>query len=228
MSKNAAPLYLSAKLAVTTAVTVLSNEVVSLTPSPVWDGQTASRPRRCGLVSLIMASVTLRGLRAAKAQGLERLARIDPVVKRNDRVFEFLVGLMALARDQHRVAGPGHTQNSVDGPFAVQLDAVSVAANPAKAFVDRRRDFFRRFPARIVARDEREIGQLGGNRAHFRTFARITISAATKRQQQPAGSDFAESVQHVAQRVVGMRVIDEHAEGLAERDGFEAAGHGLQ
>src|SRR5213079_1213959 len=180
MSKNAAPLYLSAKLPMTTGATVLSNEIVSLTPSaPVWEGQTASRPSRCGLVSLIMPSVSVRGLRAAKAQGLDRLARIDPVVKRNDRVFEFLVGLMALARDQHCVAGPGHTQNSVDGPFAVQLDAVSVAANPAKAFVNRRRDFFRRVPARIVARDEREIGQLGGNRAHLRTFARVTISAAT-------------------------------------------------
>ena len=56
---------------------------------------------------------------APKTQRLKRLERIDPVVKRNNRVFKLLIGLVAFSRNQDSVAGPRQTQDFVDRPLGL-------------------------------------------------------------------------------------------------------------
>src|SRR2546423_14315627 len=132
---------------VQTRVTVIVGEPRSSSPPQLSAMYVKERASTSGLGS--------------EAERFQRLARINAIVKRNNGVLKLLVGLVAFARDHHRVVGGGQTQDFVNGPFAVQFDAITVAANAPKACFDRRRDFLRRFAARIVARDNVEIGKFG-------------------------------------------------------------------
>ena len=55
------------------------------------------------------------------------------VVERHDRVFKFLEGLMAFARDEHGVARLREAEQLANRARAVELDAELVRANRAEA-----------------------------------------------------------------------------------------------
>src|SRR5881397_1605128 len=82
---------------------------------------------------------------------LQCLLRVDAVVERHHGVVEFLVGFVALARDEHDVSRLGLADDLLDGPAAVEFDGASLGANGAKALLDLRGDFSGIFLARIVA-----------------------------------------------------------------------------
>ena len=65
--------------------------------------------------------------------------------------------------------------------------------------------------------------------AHQRTLAAIAVAAAAEQRDDAAGGmQLARRGQQVAQRVVGVRVIHDHQERLAQVDALEAAGHGAE
>src|ERR1043166_1122828 len=111
---------------------------------------------------------------------LQRLLRVQPVIEWHDGVLEFLVSLVAFARNEHCISGLRLADDLLDGPAPVQLHAAAFGTHRVVALKNLRRDFYRRFLARIVVRDEREISQLRGDLAHARALACIAISAAAK------------------------------------------------
>ena len=119
-----------------------------------------------------------------------------------------LVILVAFARNHHRV------------PFVSILNRKIYRFNSVLnqdgflALFDSRRNLFenlsRVFGARIIAGNNREIRLLAGDLSHDRSFCEVTITATAKHRDQARGIQFAERPQHVAEGIVGMRVIDKN------------------
>ena len=87
------------------------------------------------------------------------------------------------------------------------------------------------FGARIVAGGDDEIAAFARCLTHFGALGAVAIAAAAEeRDDARAGSsgDLAGERSQIAERVVGMRVVDDHGEWLARIDGLEAAGNGLE
>ena len=143
---------------------------------------------------------------------------MNPVIKRHDRVFKFLIRLVPLAGDQNRIARLRPRDDLLNRATPIQLDLAGVRAHRLVAFLDLGRDLHRIFPARIVAGDERIIRQLGGDAPHLGTLAGIAIAAAAEGQQHAALRDFAQRGQHVLQGVVRVRVVHKHTERLPGRN----------
>ena len=62
-----------------------------------------------------------------------------------------------------------------------------------------------------------------GGFAHGRAFAAIAIPAATKHRNNFSLSHFARSAQHIQQRVVAVRVINDHCEITIMLDAFKTS-----
>ena len=73
-------------------------------------------------------------------------------------------------------------------------------------------DLIRILRSRVVGRDDDEIAQPGGDRAHERPLRAIAIAAASEHRDHPAGCERPRRLQQVLQRVVGVRVIDDHSD----------------
>ena len=92
------------------------------TSTPTSDPSTALATCRDGAAS-----------RATLPHGLELLAHDDAVVERDRPAVELLLGLVALAGDDHDVAGPRLLQGEPDRRTAVRLDDVAAAAGGGPA-----------------------------------------------------------------------------------------------
>src|SRR5439155_6725997 len=104
-------------------------------------------------------------------------------------VFKFLIGLVTLAGEQDRVTRLCFADNLLNGPAAVELHRVGFRAHGAITLLDLPGDFVRVFGARIVAGDESEVGEFGGDPAHFGALARIPVAAAAESHDHPASGD---------------------------------------
>src|SRR5262245_6321178 len=152
-----------------TRVIVAAGEPLSSSPpqpSATYFKERASTSlhRKAGRVASVVAPPT---------QSFQGLARVNPVIERNDSVLKLLVGFVAFARNQDRVARIGRSQDLVDGPTPIQFDPIAVATRGAKTRFHLRRDFLRRLAARIVAGDDREISQCGRHFPHLRPLAGV-------------------------------------------------------
>ena len=90
-------------------------------------------------------------------------------------------------------------------------------------------DAVRILAARVVRRHDDEVAQPAGDRAHQRTLRAIAIAAAAEHRDQPAARQRPRRLEQVAQRVVGVRVVDDdgHFVAGAGHD-LEAAGHAVE
>ena len=68
----------------------------------------------------------------------------------------------------------------------------------------------------------------GGRLSHQRTLGAVAVAAAAEERDDTLGVEPASHGDHVAQRVVGVRVVHHHDEGLAFVDALEASGDGLE
>ncbi len=87
------------------------------------------------------------------------------------------------------------------------------------------------FGAGIVAGGDDEIAALARGLAHFRALGAVAVAAAAEERDDAragCGGHLAGERGQVAQRVVGVRVVDDDGEGLARVDGLKAAGNGLE
>src|SRR3954451_16202001 len=148
----------------------------------------------------------------------QRLAGDGDVVERDlASRLELLPLLVALAGDDHDVARLGDRDRSLDRGAAVDLD---VDAAPA-ALQDLGDDGLRVLIARVVGRDDHDVGLVARDRAHERPLRAVAVAAGAEHDDQAAGGERARGAQHVVERVGRMRVVDEHRERLALDDRLE-------
>src|ERR1019366_7617115 len=84
------------------------------------------------------------------------------------------------------------------------------------------------FRARVVAGEDHEVAGLGGGLSHQRTLGAVAVATAPEERDYALGVEPARHRYHVAQRVVGVRVVHHDDEGLAFIHPLEAPGDGLQ
>ncbi len=77
--------------------------------------------------------------------------------------------------------------------------------------------------ARVVGRDDGEVGQPPRHPPHLRALAAVAVAAAAEHADQPPGGDLAGGREHVLEPVGRVRVVDEHGERLAGVDRLEPA-----
>ena len=136
-----------------------------------------------------------------------------------------LTGFVALAGDQHHVSGirPGH--RVVDRLATVaDLDDVRSGVGFGCAGKDLAADRRWILAAGVVVGHHHQIGQLGGDAAHRRTFTRIAIAAGAEHHRQPAGRA-AQGPQNLLQRARLVRIVDQGQEVLAAVDPLEPSGN---
>ena len=81
------------------------------------------------------------------------------------------------------------------------------------------------FLPRIVGGDDAVVGVLIGDASHQRTFLFVAIAARAEDENEAARSEFAQRLEDIEKRVVGVRVIDEDLELPFRRDGLEPPGN---
>ena len=118
----------------------------------------------------------------------------------------FLVRLVALAGDQHDVAGAGRTERTLDGGAAVALDHDGMRAGKPRQ--DVRHDRVAILGARVVVGHEDDIGQALGDFRHFGPLALVALSAAAEDAPQPRAGMAAQRRQRLLQRVGRVRIVD--------------------
>src|SRR3954452_5068493 len=152
----------------------------------------------------------------------QRLAGDGDVVERDlAPPLELLPLLVALAGDDHDVARLGDRDRSLDRGAAVDLD---VDAAPA-ALQDLGDDRLRVLVARVVRRDDHDVGLVAGDRAHERPLRAVAVPAGAEHDDEAPARERARGAQHVVERVGRVGVVDEHRERLALVDRLEAARH---
>src|SRR5690606_16953827 len=140
---------------------------------------------------------------------------------------DFLVGLVALAGDEHDVAGAGDADRAGDGGGAIALDHYHRGIGDAGHDVDD--DGGAVLAARIVVGDHHEIGAGNGGRGHLRTLAAITLSAAAEDAGDAPGGVGAHRGQGLLERVGRVRIVDHHQRQAAVApEAVHAPGDGLQ
>jgi len=134
---------------------------------------------------------------------------------------------VALAGEEHNVAGRGGLKCKANGRGAVRLYGVLDAAGFQSGF-DFREDGERIFRARIVAGGDDEIAAFAGGHAHLGALGAVAIAAAAKERDDALAAlrgHLPGERREIAQRVVGVGVVHDHGEGLARIDGLKAAGN---
>ena len=143
---------------------------------------------------------------------------------------EDLFFLVALAGDENHVAGLCGLEGKTNCGGAIDFDGVRDAGR-LEAGLDLGEDRRGIFRAWIVAGGDDEIAAFARRLTHFGALGTVAIAAtAEERDDARAGSggDLAGERGQIAERVVGVRVVDDHGEWLAGVDGLEAAGNGLE
>ena len=139
----------------------------------------------------------------------ERRARHVAIAERMAAAGDLLVGLVALAREQHDVAGARLVHRGEDRHLAV-LDRLGRAAGNAREhLLD---DRVRILAARIVAGDDHVVGEPRGRRAHERALAGIALAAAAEHadQARARAPPRAQRLERLLERIRRVRVVDDH------------------
>ena len=136
-------------------------------------------------------------------------------------VLELLALLVALAGDHHHVAVLRLGDRAADGTAAVGL-ALGVRPGALHHLVD---DRFRILRARVVGGHQDAVGQLPRSGAHQRPLGGVAVAAGSEHHRQPPVGHLARGAQDVVQRVGRVRVVHQHAEGLALVDRLEPPRH---
>jgi hypothetical protein len=136
---------------------------------------------------------------------------------------ELLALLVSLAGDDDDVARLGCLDRVRDCRAPV-LDDLRVAVDARKDLVD---DGAGVLAARVVGRDDWDIGELGGDPAHDRALLAVAVATAAEDADQAARCELARGREHVLERVGRVRVVDEHRERLPLVDGLETSGHAV-
>ena len=157
----------------------------------------------------------------------KRLARHRDIVERMRTFARDLHLLVAFAREQHDVAGARFRDRQRNRFAAVDFHAV-FHAGPLQAHQRVIDDGPRIFAARIVGSEHDEIAASPRRLAHQRTLGAIAIAAATEHRQhsrRPAAArdELAGQRREIAQRVVGVGVVDDHRERLAAVDALKSS-----
>src|SRR3954470_24980226 len=198
---------------------------VSPTNRSPWPTARESMTTRCGPAAC-GAGLTSRApaawaTRSGDQSRTERLAGDGDVVEGDlAPAGELLALLVALARDHEHVAGPGHVDRHLDGRAAVGLDLDPCVA----ALEDRGDDRRGVLVARVVRRDDRDVGPLARDRAHERALGAVTVAAGAEDHDEAVLRQRTGGAQDVVEGVGGVGVVDEDRERLALVDGLEAAG----
>src|SRR5205809_4610483 len=89
---------------------------------------------------------------------------------------DLLEGLVALPEEEDDVAGPGETRRAADRVAPVELDAHTRPLRAGDAAEHRADDLARDFRARIIGREDRNVGG-GESRAHLGPLRCVAVSS---------------------------------------------------
>jgi hypothetical protein len=128
---------------------------------------------------------------------------------------------VALAGDEHDVAGLGLLHGPLDRRAPVELD-LDVAPAPLEDLGD---DRARILAAGVVRRDDHDVRELGCDPAHQRPLLPVAIAARAEDDEHAAVCQVARRPQDVRERLRLVRVVDEHAERLSLVHRLEPARH---
>ena len=160
-----------------------------------------------------------RRLPRARPPPRERGGGDRPVVERQHGPADVLAGLVPLARHQHHVPLPGQADGEVDRRGPVRLDdqpgplPLRDAEHSVQHLVEDRQRVLR---ARVVACEDRHVGQPGGGGAHQRPLAAVPVAAAAEHHDQFPAGHRAKRAEHRLDRAGLVRVVHE-ASGWAAR-----------
>src|SRR5581483_46495 len=130
--------------------------------------------------------------------------------------------LVAFAGDQDDVAGAGLGEGQRHGGAAVHFDDVVAAVRAGFNLGD---DLARVLGVRVFVGQDEEVGQAGSGRAHDRALGAIALAGAAENNEQPTARGFGQGAafrEDTLERIWRMRVVDQHAEGLAGVDALHA------
>ncbi len=123
---------------------------------------------------------------------------------------------------------PARSKREADGRAAIDLDEDRRVAGRARdAGEDLLEDRFRLLRARVVGRDDREIGSLGADAAHQRPLVAVAVAAAAEDADDAFAGQLSRRDQDVLERIWRVRVVDEYPERLALVDRLEPAGDAI-
>ena len=132
---------------------------------------------------------------------------------------------MALAGNEHHVAGPGPGDDVRDGRAAI-ADFDNLCRRSGGTGQDGRPDLGGILVARVVIGDHHQVRQFGRRRAHRRTFARVAVAAGAEDDGDAVrGRRVAQRLEHSPQRSRFVRVVDQRQEVLTAVDRLQPAGH---
>ena len=144
------------------------------------------------------------------------------IIEGNFPVGEFLVGFMPLARDENDVAGARELNGFPDGFGPVGNFLVPVGSKAGSHFGENLR---RVFAAGVVGGEDGPVGGLLGGGGHERTLGAVAVAAASEDGDETIRLEFSERPQHIAQGVLGVRIIHENLEAALGGDAFQATGN---
>src|SRR3954451_16663001 len=189
-------------------------------PTPRESMTTRWGPAACG-AGLPSRAPAAWATRSGDQSRTERLAGDGDVVEGDFApAGELLALLVALARDDEHVTGPGHVDRPLDRRAAVGLDLDAAAAS----FENLADDRLRGLVAGVVGGDDRDVGPLARDRAHERALGAVAVPAGAEDDDEAVLRERAGGAQDVVERVRRVRVVDEDRERLTLVDGLEAAG----
>src|ERR1035441_10375739 len=135
------------------------------------------------------------------------------------------ISFVALAGEDDDIAFARFLQGSADGRLAIRLDDVGhvEAADADQGVVHDGQGIF---GSRCVAGEDDEVAALRGCLSHEGTLGAVAVAAAAEERNDALWVEPAGHRDDVAQRVVGVRVVHHHDEGLAFIDTLKAPRNG--
>ena len=131
---------------------------------------------------------------------------------------------MPLAGDHDHVPALSLGDREADRGAAVGLDAV-LAAALTRARLDVGDDRERILGARVVAGQDREIGDRGGRRSHQGSLGAVAVSPATEHDDQSSRRQRARRLQHGTDAIRRVGVVHHHQEVLSGLHRLDPARH---
>ena len=136
---------------------------------------------------------------------------------------------MPFAGHENHVAGACEFHRLLDRLLAIRdrqqplpVVLARVGGDAAPDLVD---DAERVLAARIVRRHDDHVAQASGDGTHQRPLGPIAIAAAAEHGNQPAGRQRPRRLEQIAQRIVGVCVVDDHGDAVGfGGDDLEPAG----
>src|SRR6266702_6980447 len=122
---------------------------------------------------------------------------------------DHLIRLVALPREQDRVAQARQLERLRDRGAAVRETIVGTAPHPGLDLVE---DALRVLRARVVGRGDRDVGEARRGRTHWRPFAAVAVPPGAEYDDHPAAGrrDVPRGLERPLERVGGVRVITQY------------------